>query len=270
MSSVQLVHFDSAYATYINDPYNSTGKTLTPFKAIFNTNQSFRNVSKISLVSVELPVGFVNIRKGATDTFSFILNSVTYSILPLQELDYTTIQDLITAINYALGGLVPNVTILLSTPYVYYPYRIRISFTGTTTTTSFTIIDTNLSKYILGFRAGKDVLTTDTTGVSYNATSSDWNLSFDNYINMYIPTFNSMNANMYGLVSTFKIPLNSNAGDVYYYFQNESFTQSVYITDPNFVFNNLTIIIYDRYGKDLNNHGLDYSFTLEVEYDNSY
>ena len=70
--SVQLTHFDSAYSTYITDTYNSSGNTRDPFKAVFNTNQTFRKVSRVALASVEIPVGFVNLRLGSTDTLTFV------------------------------------------------------------------------------------------------------------------------------------------------------------------------------------------------------
>ena len=57
--------------------------------------------------------------------------------------------------------------------------RLQINFTGTTT--SFSIIDTNLSKYILGFRSSSDTLATNI----FTASSSNYNLNVDNYINIY-------------------------------------------------------------------------------------
>ena len=181
MTSIQLTHFDSAYATHITDNFNTSGVTRTPFKAIFNTNQAFRNVSKITLASVEIPVGFVNIRTGSTDTLTFVLNTVTYTIV-LPEKNYVTIVSLINDLNTVLIGVVPNVIITLSsTTSLLTPYRLLFTFTGTTTTTAFAVVNTNFSRYVLGFRGGRDVLISSVT-VTYPATISNWNLNFDNYL----------------------------------------------------------------------------------------
>ena len=83
---------------------------------------------------------------------------------------------------------------------------------------------------------------------------------------MSIPTLNSTNAYMSGTISTFKIPLNSQTNQIYYYFDNLSFNQYVDIADVNFVLSSLTVVITDRFGKNLNPNGLDYSFTLQIEY----
>ena len=55
-----------------------------------------------------------------------------------------------------------------------------ITFTGTVSTSTFSIIDTNLGMYVLGFRNISDTLASSI----YTASSSNYNLNFDNYINM--------------------------------------------------------------------------------------
>ena len=81
-----------------------------------------------------------------------------------------------------------------------------------------------------------------------------------------MPSFNSMNANQNGSYSTFKLPLNTITNQVYFYQESSSFAQSVDIEDDNLVLSSLTVHIYDRFGKNLNPNGLDYSFTLAVDY----
>jgi len=41
----------------------------------------------------------------------------------------------------------------------------------------------------------------------------------------------------------------------------------MYTYDPDLRIDRLNIIVYDRYGNILNNNGLDWSFTLEMESD---
>ena len=57
-------------------------------------------------------------------------------------------------------------------------------------------------------------------------------------------------------------------GMTYFFQENLNFKQEVEITDKNFRLTDLTITIFDRYGKNIENNGLDYSISLLIEYDN--
>ena len=252
MSKTQLIHFDSIYASQL-------GSSGSPYAAQYLMNQQFRHIKRVSLKSVEIPVGFSNVRSASTATLSLLVNGTSYSAV-LAEKNYTTIATLIADLNTACTGLVSGVTIVFAlTTSLTTPSRLKI----TTTATTFSVVDTNLSKYILGFRAARDALA---SGV-YAASSSNYNLNADNYVSMYIPSLNGMNASMVGgLQSTFKIPLNSITNQVYFYFEGSSFPQGVDIRDPNFVLTNLVVYVLDRFGAALSPNGLDYSFTLELEF----
>ena len=255
----QFLHFNSASATYITDNSNTTGNSSNPYKALFPMNQSFRKIKRVYLKSCELPIGFSNIRTGSTDTLSFKLNSTIYGVT-LTKKYYQSIAALITDLNAACaGGFGGSVPVFSLTTSTILPYRLKLSFTGTTVTT-FQVLDTNLSKYILGFRS-TDALISNIVNASTN-----YNLSVDNYILMYVPSLNSMNANMGGQVSTFKIPLLGFTNSVFYYFDGNSYQQWVDITDPNMVLSGLQVILYDKFGKNLQPNGLDWSMTLQVEY----
>ena len=82
-----------------------------------------------------------------------------------------------------------------------------------------------------------------------------------------MPTFNAYNANQTGSWSSFKLPLNSVIGNVYYYQDENSFTQSIDIRDDNLVMSQLQVIIYDRFGNNINPNGVDWSFTLKIDYE---
>ena len=60
--------------------------------------------------------------------------------------------------------------------------------------------------------------------------------------------------------------MNSINNQVYYYQDASSFEQSIDINDDNLVLSSLTVVIYDRFGNNINPNGFDYSFTLLVEY----
>lgn len=258
-TKTQLLHFDSLYATYLTDSNSSTGNTSTPYRAQYFMNQSFRRLKRVYLKSVEIPVGFSNVRTGSTATLTMLINGTSYSVV-LAEKNYTAVATLVSDLNVACLSLVSGVTITFGlTSSTSTPSRLQITLTGVS---SFSIVDTNLSKYILGFRAARDSLV---SGL-YAASSSNYNLNIDNYILLHIPSLNGMNASMMGpLQSTFKVPLNSVTNQVYYYFENSSFKQYVDISDPNLVLSNLVVYVVDRFGNSLSPNGLDYSFTLGLE-----
>ena len=262
--SLQYLHFDSASSIYLLDANNTSGNKQNSMKAQYTMNQSFTNVKRVHLKSVEFPIGFCNIRTGSTNTLNFTLNGTSYMVTLLEK-NYTTILSLLIDLTTACIGKVSNVTLTFNlSSSLVTPNRINISFSGSTTTTSFSIIDTNLSKYVLGFRSS-DVL----VGNIYTA-SCNFNLNFDNYINMSIPTLSGVSSNQNGIISCFKVPLNTSINQVYYYFDGTSFTQSVDIIDSRGVFNNIIVIFTDKFGNNLNNYGLDVSFTLLLEFNAKY
>jgi len=55
---------------------------------------------------------------------------------------------------------------------------------------------------------------------------------------------------------------------VYYLQELNSFSQCVEITDQNYILNRLRVVVYDRFGETITN-GLDYSFSLAVNYHNN-
>ena len=257
----QFLHFDSANASYITDINSSSTSTTNAYKAQYSMNQTYSRVKRVYLTSLELPVGFTNIRTGSTNTFSYTLNGTSYSVV-LPEKNYTTIASLITDLNALFVGKVANVNMILSlTSSTTTPYRLLFTFSGSTTTSSFSVIDTNLSKFILGFRASKDTLSSSV----YTASYANYNLNCDNYILMYIPTLNCVNSSMSNQISTFKVPLNSIINQVYFYQENSSFIQFVDIDNNNLSFNSLTVQLFDKFGCNLNPNGMDYSFSLSLQ-----
>ena len=93
-----------------------------------------------------------------------------------------------------------------------------------------------------------------------------YNLNVDNYVNMTIYNLPSQTQNANDLYCSFKIPLNSVNGTIYYSFCNSTYNQSIDNTDNNFILDKLLIKVTDRWGNIINN-GSNYSFTLEIEYE---
>lgn len=257
----RFLHFDSANSSYVIDNNNTSTSTRNPYKAQYSMNQTFRKVKRVYLSSVEFPVGFANVRTGSCDTLKYILNGTAYSVT-LPEKNYITIASLILDLNNLMLQLTPNAAPILNTNYLQ-PNRMMFNFN--TPPTSFSVIDTNLSKYILGFRGLYDgYINVVGFAQTYMAMNSNWNLNFDNYISMYIPTLGS-SSSMSNQLQTYKIPLNTVTNQVYFYQEGSSFRQWVDISDSNFTMNSITVIILDKFGNNLNPNGLDFSFTLSLE-----
>ena len=255
----QFLHFDSSTSTYLTDTNSSTGVTLTPYKALFPMNETYTKIKRVYLKSLEMPVGYTNVSTGSTSRLQFTLNGTAYTV-NLSEKNYTSVTVLVADLNSACVGIVTNVTITFSvTTSLTTPNRLIVTFSGVTATTSFSMTNTNLSKYILGFRS------TDALVSSVVSASCNINLNPDNTIFLHIPVFNGINAHTSGIPSTFKIPLNSIYNQTYFYNEESSFYQFVDITDPNIRVKDIVVTIYDKYGLNLNSNGNDYSFTLALE-----
>ena len=283
----KVIHFDSIKSTYINYTKNTTQNVLNSGYTKFNLKDRIENVRSISLKTFEIPIYFPNIRTGSTSTFSFILNMVTYN-LNLSENNYTTIDALILDINTMILTYVALelVTIVLT---INSSNKVLITIKNARPVT-FTIIDTNLSKYILGLSSSNILLdssaisiTTVTTirGVSNTITmmpvlssssyyyligSKPYNLSIDNYISMFIPRISSSSCMGNNTNITFKIPLNSIYNSILFLNEYNSLKQEIEIYDKSLILNEIDVILYDRFGNNLNNKD-DYSFTLSVKYD---
>ena len=172
--------------------------------------------------------------------------------------------------------------------------RIVLTISNLRPVTSFYVIDSPFTMYILGFRqsyhklidtVGETVnITTVYNGISttthntgflsststyyYRASTSTYNLNPDNFISMYIPQLSGCVLNMAGLNTTFKIPMNCVFGTTYFLQEHQNFKQIIEIRDKHLILNNITITMYDRFGNNIDNKGLDYSMSLLLEYEN--
>lgn len=251
----QFLHFDSIHAQYVTDFSNNTD-VPNAYNCIFKTHTTFENVERVSLTGLKLPVGFVNVRKGSTDSVTFLVNG-NICIVVLQEKNYTTIFNLISDLNLACVGIVPNLTITFSqSPTVP---RLLATLSGSLVVTSFSIADTYLSMYLLGFRKAQDKLV---AGV-YAASFSNYNLNADNYIHIYSKNVPGVNAAMGGGArSSFKIPFNSVSNNVFFIAEQNNFVQFIDCRNSNFNLSSINAVILDRYGRG----SIHDSFTLSIQY----
>jgi hypothetical protein len=269
----KLINFDTFFSTYLVDPSNTATSRKNAYECQFVLpSGGFRNVRRINLKSAEIPINFGQTR-GAMITassaglFQIILNGTMYS-MSFSNRTYTSIAAFITDFNTAylniahdsgcLGGL------SLYTSNGASGNNFSLIFTlGGPATVEF--VDGPLSTGIMGFRSAYD----SATGKVFNA-SGNYNLNPDNYLSMYISNLPVCSVNCNGKNSTFKIPLNAPYNSIMYYNDTANGFKQYVGMPPSFVIDRINVVVYDRWGYNINPYGADYSFTLEFEYDSEY
>lgn len=231
------VNLDTRQAT-TGTPFNCTLPLGTPVSG---------NIKRVTLKSVELPVGYYPIRS-PYNTFSFVRNSTTYTAT-VTEGNYT-ISTLLTALTTALNALSAGTTWGLS----YSSTTNKV--TATTTATAVVSVSSTWDLALaLGFTSGE-------SGASFTATNT-YNLNFDLYLSLVIDNLPS--SNLSNPPQTFKIPVNVGYGSVFYLGESSTFNQTVYCQGSASHLPNLRIRVLDRWGNNPSNNGLHFSFLLEIE-----
>ena len=244
----KFIHLESNRSVYTD------GKNT--FDTRFILNEPLKKMKKITIKSMEIPITFTNIRYGINDTLTFIVNNTAYSIVILEK-NYTTIYDILDALNIQLQTF--NGTTMQF--MVNSKNQVYVNFTGTAIT-MFSIIETKLSRFMLGFR-NNDILASTSSSCMYIA-NCRYNMSLDNFITILIT--NLEHSNSHNIGSTFKISFQSEYGQMYFYNENLTYTQFICDFNKNQVCNDLRVKIMDRFGNQLISN-IDYSMTLFVEMD---
>ena len=251
--------------TYNTYNFNSSYLNLAPnaFNANFNLQTPLKNVKRIHLKSIEIPIGWNNVRANSKTNIIAVAtaydaptNTYTniYSV-SLADKTYSSITVLIADINTLFATLYPSVNIVFN---VVNGYVTVSSTTSAVFTNYIYVLNTNLA-YMMGFRVGNSL----STRLTYAGTV--YMLNVDNYINMYITNLSSQAShNQNGVLCHFKIITNSVNSVVYYASENNTYSQSIEV-NSHIPITNLNIVITDRFGFSLNSSGLDYSFTLAFE-----
>lgn len=245
MSKTYQVHIDtSTTVTNSVQKFNNN-----PFQCTVLLGQTHRRVRRISFKSAEIPISFYNIRS-PYNVFQIIVSGVTYSytVTPGNYTTTTLVAALNTSMNssttYPIGGNPLTVS------------AGRVTFTNAATTTI--VSGPRTLGYFLGFVSGQ-------VGTVVQATNA-YNISLDNYIVLYIENLrpSSLEPNV---PITFKIPVTATPGTIMYYAEGSEWKQEIEIFDPNVRIDRLNITVLDRYGQQLDNNGVDWTFTLEIEAD---
>ena len=160
-----------------------------------------------------------------------------------------TATNIFTAINSALSAL--NLT---NCPYFSFSQnKCLISLTQEAT---IQIVDTNLSKYLLGFSSSQSSTST------YSMTGKNLiNLSFDSYIFLYLRDLGSQ---VQSIPGSFKIQLSSPFCSKNYINEQTSYKQKI-TCYGNKTYAYYEVQFYDRLGYQItSNNGLHYSLTFRI------
>ena len=269
-STIEFIHFDSLNQKYCSSnafntfPFDITNPTSCPnaFNCDFALPQPKYNIKKIYLRSIEIPLGFNNVR--ANSNLHYISIATTYIggvysnfyNVYLPDKTYKDINTLLADINTGYALAFPTINIVFS---LNASGLVQVSSTSTAIFTNLIyVVSTNLS-YLLGFRNN---LNTSTTRLTVAA--GVYILNIDNYISMYITNVSASSTNANQTLCHFKIPLNATNGIVYYNSESASFSQFINV-NPSLVIQKLNICIYDRFGFSLHSNNLDYSYSLGLE-----
>ena len=272
--NIKTYNFDSCYSTYMIDNNNTTGITSSPYYIQFPLSHPIRNIKRIVLLSIEIPILFNNIRGNTNNyyslnylSFNYVYNSVTYTYTTnITESFYNNISSLLTVMN---NIILADATLTSRNIQVSFSYNSAQKIVITTNTATFTMNNAPISgpynrtaypfmNLILGFNG----LSESTSNGTLTAPNR-YNLNIDNYLNMQILNFGN-NQNVNNINCSFKIPLNCTNGTIYYTFANTSYEQYIDNTDDNLILDKLNVRIVDRFNSNLNPNGGDFSFSLAI------
>lgn len=244
-----IVHLDSITASLLTDNTNSTGVKKSYYNCQFNLNNTYKDVKNVKLLSLELPVGFYNIRAGMNE-FRMCFAGVFYvSYIPVGN--YYSIAEINNAVSeifylhpsgYNMVSVVENNKIRINAPLATFQ------------NVNWYIADTIFSNNILG------IFSTDLPMQNVGIIGSGrWNLSIDNYISLYISELGTNGNNQ---KITFKIPLPVATSQILYLTENIFYTQKINCNIASL--NTLTCKFFDRFGFDLTSLGYAWSASLEI------
>lgn len=247
-------------------PLVATSPTACPnaFNTVWQLSRPLRNVSKIYLKSLTLPVLFPNVRSSNHSNTLTVTSSenVPYTIT-LPDRVYKDIQTLLTRINADFAARYPSQGISFS---IYTLEDITGCYGNIAVTsnglTSISVQPSILSK-MLGFNNTSDILVSSNTK---RVASGSYNLNYDNYINMTIYTTPDHNIeNQNGTPVSFHVPVPVSSDTIM--FSSANLTFDGYVQNyRGTVINTIGVVITDRFGFSINARNAEYSMVLALEY----
>ena len=241
------IHVDTASAGTVETYSGQVGQPSVlkqngnPFQATVILGNRHRAVRSAALKDAQIPVGFYNVR-APYNTMN--VNSVVYTITPS---NYT-----LTSLTAALNNAVTNAVGTFSSSSVTNQF----SFASNSGTVTMNVQPLTLLSF-LGFTNGQ-------VGTSITGTNA-YIINFDTYISIWIQNIGT--SSLDGQQITYKVPVTGGSGSIIQYTESSNWEQKVLVTDRSNRLDRLIITIVDRFGNIINNNGLDWSMTLEIESD---
>ena len=180
MSKTYQIHVDTS-TTSSNTVYKYDNN---PFNCSVLLGQTHRRLRSVTLKSAEIPLGYYNIR-APYNVFTYTTSDGTSNIT-LTPGNYTS-SSILSSINAGIGG----------TPLALNSGTNKVTYTNLSKTTTISAPPRSLASF-LGF-------TDQQVGTTILATNS-YNVSFDNYICIYIENLRASSLEP-NVPITFKIPI---------------------------------------------------------------
>jgi hypothetical protein len=238
------IHVDTALSTTTVTPSGQATITKVggnPFNCQIILGNRHRAIRSVSLKNAQIPVNFYNIR-APYNTMN--VSTTTYTISP----GVYTLGTLATSMNTATTSVATWTVNGTTTKWVG---------TGSAGSISLNVQPQTLMSF-LGFTDGQ-------SGSTVTATNS-YQIGFDNYISIWIENLGTSSLEPSQI--TYKVPIEVAQGSVMFWTEGKQNTQCVPVTDRSVRVDRLNIQVLDRFGKLIDNNGVDWSFTLEIESDN--
>jgi len=257
MHNIQFLNFDTNLIT-----------TSTPFDCQFILSDPLRRIKRIYLKSVELPINFLNVRTNF-NSFNILLQKTSTPTalksftITVPNGNYKSIEELLSTLNNQIFNIVWAGSNLTDADWPYFTLNSNntISLATVSSHLTFNLSLSNFITQILGFtNYNPAYLTTITSNRVYN-------LNYDTYLSIYCRNIPHKSSGVNGQLMTFKIPVNSVSGNIYYVAENISYSHYIEIKDESFILSNLQIQVYDQFNNLLDNNGMNWSFTLAFQFD---
>lgn len=240
MSKTYQIHVDTS-STTSNTVYKYNNN---PFNCSVLLGQTHRRIRSVSLKSAEIPLGYYNIR-APYNVFTYTTVDGTTPIT-LTPGNYSS-SSILSSINAGIGG----------TPLSLNSGTNKVTYTNLSKSTTISAPPRSLASF-LGF-------TDQQSGTTILATNS-YNVNFDNYIGIYIENLRASSLEP-NVPITFKVPITVSNTNIQNYAAGNQWEQKIEIYDPNIRIDRLNIKVIDRFGGQLDNNGIDWTFSLEIEAD---
>jgi hypothetical protein len=249
MSNRSQIHIDTASSSSVQSLSQVSKINGNPFQCTYQFGNNHRGLTSISLQNAQIPQGFYNVRAPFN---TLVISGTTYTVTPG---NYTTLDALSAAIVTpgsvalsSIGSFAPAV----ATGVVTFTF---VADSGTRTLGPVT------PKSLLSFLGYTHTATT--TSYKTQTGTYPYTLNWDTYIVMWIENIGQ--SSMEPVQITFKLPLSTVSSNVIYWAEGSQNKQYMKVFDQRVRIDRLNITILDRFGNILNNNGIDWSMSFDIE-----